>query len=292
MIFACALAQVGEFAFVLFSFAGQEGVLDPAQTGVLVAVVALSMAMTPLLMLVNERLLLPRLGTRERVEREADAIDEDSPVIIAGFGAFGATVGRLLKANGIRTTVLDIDSDQVDLLRKLGLKVYYGDASRHDLLHTAGAAKARLLVLALDTPEKTLELVHTAQRHFPNLTIMARAFDWSDAHGLLNAGVAYVYRENLDTSLRMGTDALRMLGFRAYHAQRAAQTFLRYDEASLRQLAEVRGDRVLYLNTARQRIAELERILQSDLNIQSQDRDDGWDSESLREDFGRRVVSG
>jgi monovalent cation:H+ antiporter-2, CPA2 family len=292
MIFACALAQVGEFAFVLFSFAGQEGVLAPGVTGVLVAVVALSMALTPLLMLANERLALPRLGTREQVVREADAIDEDSPVIIAGFGGFGATVGRLLKANGIGTTVLDIDSDQVDLLRKLGLKVYYGDASRHDLLHTAGAARARLLVLALDTPEKTLELVHTAQRHFPNLTIMARAFDWGDAHALLNAGVTYVYRENLDTSLRMGTDALRMLGFRAYQARRAAQTFLRHDEESLRQLAEFRGDRVVYLNTARQRIAELERILQSDLHLLGQDRDDGWDSESLREDFGRRMAEG
>jgi CPA2 family monovalent cation:H+ antiporter-2/glutathione-regulated potassium-efflux system protein KefB len=287
MLFAFALAQVGEFACVLFSFAYQEGVLAPEVTGVLVAVVALSMACTPLLMLINERLVQPRIGTLEQVEREADAIDEDNPVIIAGFGGFGATVGRLLKANGIGTTVLDIDSDQVDLLRKLGLKVYYGDASRYDLLHTAGAGKARLLVLALDSPEKTLALVHTVQRHFPNLTIMARAFDWSDAHGLLNAGVTYVYRETLDTSLRMGTDALRMLGFRAYQAQRAAQTFLRYDEESLRQLATIQDDRVVYLNTARQRIAELERILLSDLQIQSAERDAGWDSDSLREEFGR-----
>ncbi len=287
MLFAFALAQVGEFAFVLFSFADQEGVLAPEVTGVLVAVVALSMACTPLLMLINERLVQPRIGTREQVEREPDAIDEDNPVIIAGFGGFGATVGRLLKANGIGTTVLDIDSDQVDLLRKLGLKVYYGDASRYDLLHTAGAGKARLLVLALDSPEKTLALVHTVQRHFPHLTIMARAFDWSDAHGLLNAGVTYVYRETLDTSLRMGTDALRMLGFRSYQAQRSAQTFLRHDEESLRQLATVRDDRAVYLTTARQRIAELERILLSDLQIQSGERDAGWDSDSLREDFGR-----
>jgi hypothetical protein len=121
---------------------------------------------------------------------------------------------------------------------------------------------------------------------------MARAFDWGDAHALLNAGVTYVYRENLDASLRMGTDALRMLGFRAYQARRAAQTFLRHDEESLRQLAEFRGDRVVYLNTARQRIAELERILQSDLHLLGQDRDDGWDSESLREDFGRRMAEG
>jgi voltage-gated potassium channel Kch len=178
MLFAFALPQVGEFAFVLFSFANQEGVLDTTVTNPLVAAVALSMAVTPLLLLVNERLLQPRLGTKEQNTREADAITEQSPVIIAGFGGFGSTVGRLLQANGIQTTVLDIDSDRVELLRKFGLKVYYGDASRYDLLHTAGAQEAKLLVLALDTPEKTLELIHTARKHFPHLTIFARAFDW------------------------------------------------------------------------------------------------------------------
>lgn len=213
-------------------------------------------------------------------------------MIIAGFGGFGSTVGRLLKANGIGTTVLDIDSDRVDLLRKLGLKVYYGDASRHDLLETAGAARARLLVLALDSPEKTLDLVHTAQKHFPHLTILARAFDWDDAHDLLEAGVTYVYREALDTSLRMGTDALRLLGFRAYQAQRAAQTFLRHDEESLRELTARRADRTVYINTARQHIADLEQILLADLQDRGLERDLGWDAESLREEVRQRSFDG
>ncbi|HEY0734499.1 MAG TPA: NAD-binding protein, partial [Herpetosiphonaceae bacterium] len=233
-----------------------------------------------------------RFGTLEQEARPADAIDEQNMVIIAGFGGFGSTVGRLLKANGVPTTVLDIDSDRVDLLRKMGLKVYYGDASRYDLLQVAGAEKARLLVLALDSPEKTLELVETARKHFPQLTILARAFDWDDAHTLLEHGVSYVYREALDTSLRMGTDALRLLGFRAYQAQRAAQKFLRHDEESLRELTARRQDGAVYINAARQRIERLEQILQADLEDSGLERDAGWDAESLRDEVQRMPLDG
>jgi CPA2 family monovalent cation:H+ antiporter-2 len=287
-LFAFALPQVGEFAFVLFSFANQEGVLAPAVTSPLVAVVAISMALTPLLLLINERWLQPRLCVAPREEREADAIDDQTtPVLIAGFGSFGSTVGRLLKANGIPTTVLDIDSDQVDLLRNLGLNVYYGDATRHDLLHAAGAGQAKLLVLALDTPERTLAMVRVVREHDPHLVILARAFDWADAHDLIEAGVTHVYRQSLDSSVRMGTDALRLLGFRAYQAQRAAQKFLRHDEESLRELTEGRRDRAVYNNAARQRIETLERILRDDREDEGLERDSGWDAESLRDDFGR-----
>jgi monovalent cation:proton antiporter-2 (CPA2) family protein len=286
LLFAFALPQVGEFAFVLFSFANQEGVLEPGITSPLVAAVALSMALTPLLLVFNERALQPRVGTREAEVRAPDAIEEHNPVLIAGFGGFGSTVGRLLKAKGVGTTVLDSDPDRVDLLRRLGLKVYYGDASRHDLLETAGAAHARLIVLALDSPERTLELVHTARKHFPNLTILARAFDWQDAHDLQEAGVEHVYRQSLDTSLRMGADALRLMGFRAYHAERATQTFLRHDEESLRELtASRKGERSAYLSDARRRIEDLEGILLADLAEADLDRDAGWDPESLREEF-------
>jgi voltage-gated potassium channel Kch len=249
-----------------------------------VAVVALTMAATPLLMLLNERALLPRVGTRAGASREADRIDEHGHVIVAGFGRFGSTVGRLLRANGVSTTVLDNDSDRVELLRKLGLKVFYGDATRPDLLHSAGAERARLLVLALDSPEKNLELVATAKKHFPHLRVLARAADWGDAHELLEAGVAHVYRETLDTSLRLGVDALRLLGFRGYQAGRAARTFLRHDEESMRALAKSRGDRATYFSEARGRIEALERVLLADLADAGETRDLGWDAESLRED--------
>jgi len=285
LLLAFALPQVGEFAFVLFSFADQQGVLGPEITSPLVAAVALSMAITPLLLLVNQRLVQPRVGTHEAAEaREPDAIHETGTVLIAGFGSFGATVGRLLRANGIQTTVLDIDSDRVDLLRRMGLQVYYGDATRHDLLETAGAARARLLVIALDSPEKTLALVHTARKHFPQLTLLARAFDWQDAHDLLEAGVAYVYREALDSSLRLGAEALRLLGFRAYRAHRAAQRFLRHDEESLRELTARRKDGHVYVSAVRQRIEDLERMFEADRAEPALDRDAGWDADSIREE--------
>ena len=133
-----------------------------------------------------------------------------------------------------------------------------------------------------------MALVEIAHRHFPHLTILARAFGWDDAHALIRAGVTYVYREALDTSLRLGTDALRLMGFRAYQAQRAAQTFLRHEEAALRELATTRGDHALYINAARQRIEELERVLLADREERGLGRDEGWDAETLREESRQR----
>jgi len=284
LLLALGLPQVGEFAFVLFSFAGQQGVLTPAETGPLVAAVALSMAVTPLLLLVYQNVVQPRLGARKSSDREPDVTDEGGAVLVAGFGSFGSTVGRLLRASGVPTTVLDVDSDRVDFLRRMGLAVHYGDATRADLLHAAGAARARLIVIALDQPERTLELVETVRQHFPQLTILARAFDWQDAHELLDAGVTHVYRDTLDTSLRLGADALRLLGFRAYRAHRAAQRFLKHDEESMRELTGRRRDGSSYVSAARQRIEDLERMFEADRAEPALDRDSGWDAESLREE--------
>jgi voltage-gated potassium channel Kch len=286
LLFAFSLAQSGEFAFVLFSFATQHGVIGASVANPLIAVVAISMALTPLLMLLNERLVQPHFGTRERQTGEADAIDEHNPVIIAGFGRFGSVVGRLLRANGVGTTVLEYDSDHVELLRKLGLKVFYGDASRHDLLRAAGAEKARLMVLALDDHERTLGLVGTVKKHFPHLTLLARAAGRPEAYELLDAGVQHVYRETLDTSLRLGVDALRLLGGRAYRAHRAARTFRRHDEESVVELAQMRHDRGRYLSEAKQRIQALEQILLGELQWRTEDRDAGWDADSLRDEYG------
>ena len=286
VLFALALPQMGEFAFVLLSFAGQEGVLGPAVTSPVTAAVALSMAVTPLLLVLNDRVLQPRIGTRRQVDRPSDDIEGRAPVLIAGFGAFGATVGRLLTGRGVKTTVLDFDSDRVELLRQLGLEVYYGDATRADLLEVAGAAEGRLLVVALPDPDTTLALVRTARAHFPNLTILARAFDWADAHRLMAEGVEHVYRDTLDTSLRAGRDALTLLGSRVYAAHRATQTFRRHDEESLRRLYGVRDDRRTFISAARERIQELEHMLRLDLEESPDTRDAGWDPESLREEFG------
>jgi monovalent cation:H+ antiporter-2, CPA2 family len=288
LIFAFALSQVGEFAFVLLSFSTQRGVLRSESAGVLAAAVALTMALTPLLMLISERLILPRVGTKEAPDRASDTIEEDNPVIIAGFGRFGQIVGRLLRANGIGATILEFDSDQVDIMRRFGHKVYFGDALRHDLLETAGAGRAKLLILATDVAEKRLEIVHTVKKHFPNLKIFARATSRVDAYELLDAGVEHVYRETFGTSLRMGVDALRALGFRAHRAQRAAQAFQRHDERALRDMAEIRRQKDRdWFEAVRERGQELERVLRADITDREYVRDDAWDNETLREDVRR-----
>jgi CPA2 family monovalent cation:H+ antiporter-2 len=288
LLLAFSLPQVGEFAFVLLAFGAQVGVFGEAVARPLVAAVALSMALTPLLMLLDERVLRPRLGrTRSAVpERAPDVPDDRGTVIVAGFGGFGSTVGRLLRANGVATTVLDVDSDRVDLLRRMGLTVHYGDATRLDLLHAAGAARARAIVIALDTPERTIELSRLVRHEFPNIVVLARAFDWDDAHQLLEAGVAHVYRESLDTALRLGSDALHLLGFRAHAAHRAAQRFMRHDEESMRQLTALRlgDDRDRYFTAVRRRIEELEVALRADLAERDLVEDQGWDPETLREE--------
>jgi len=207
-------------------------------------------------------------------------------VIVAGFGRFGNIIGRLLRANGVGATVLDADAGNVEMLRRLGLKVFYGDASRPDLLRAAGAEKARLIILAIDDGENILELVRTVRKHFPHLKILARANGRSEAYALLEAGVEHVYRETLDTSLRVGVDALRMLGFRSHQAHRSARMFRRTDENDLRALASLRHDHKVYINSARQRIEDLESALRAEMQGGVEDRDAGWDTTSLQAEIG------
>jgi monovalent cation:proton antiporter-2 (CPA2) family protein len=292
MLFAFALAQGGEFAFVLFSFAVQNRVMTAETAGPLIGAVALSMALTPLLMLLNEKVVQPQFGVREQQQRAADAIDVENPVIIAGFGGFGSIIGRLLRANGIGVTVLELDSDKVDLLRKLGLKVFYGDASRRDLLHAAGADKAKVLILAINDPEKMIEIIHTAKKHFPHLALFARAADRTQAYDLLDTGVHHVYRETLDTSLRAGVDALRELGFRAYQAHRAAMTFRQHDEHAVAELRHLRHDTKNYITQARLKIEDLEQLLLAELQEPAEHLDASWDSASFLEDSGGKKEGG
>jgi voltage-gated potassium channel Kch len=271
---------------VLFSFATQQGVLPLDVTMPLVAAVALTMALTPLLMLVNEMLVQPRFGTPERERREPDAIEESSPVIIAGYGRFGSIVGGMLRANGIEATVLDLDSDHVEMLRTLGQKVFYGDASRLDLLRAAGAENARVLVVAVDDPERILAIVEAARKHFPQLQILTRAVGRTHAYELIDAGMEDVYRESFDSSIRVGVDVMRRLGVPAYEAQRRARMFRSHDEQALRELAGMRGDQKAYVHGVRQQTQELERILRSDALDFHPEQDAAWDDESLRREFG------
>jgi CPA2 family monovalent cation:H+ antiporter-2 len=282
VVFSVGLCQVGEFAFVLLAFIAQLGVLNAQWTGTLMAVTALSMALTPPLMLAAERWVLPRVGTTTAPEREPDTVDEHHQVIIAGFSHFGSTVGRFLRANGVEATILDNDSDRVDLLRRMGFKVFYGDATRHDLLESAGAGRARILISAVDGFEPAHRLVETAQKHFPHLTILVRARHRFDAYEFMEMGVTDVYREHLDTSIRLGVDVLRRLGHRGYTAYRAGQQFRRYDEAAMTELLATRHDLTTYISTVREQIAQQEALLTSDRQFVPSAGDHAWDSEEMR----------
>ena len=285
MLFTFSLAQGGEFAFVLFSFALQNNVLETSVVSPLIASVAVTMALTPLLMLLNEKIIQPRFGTKEQEEKEADEIDEKNKVIIAGFGKMGSIVGRFLSANGVSATYLDIDPDNVDLLRKMGLKVFYGDASRYDLLHAAGAEEAELLLITVDNSDKTFEIVETAKKHFPHLKIMVRTEGWTDSYQLIDEGIDDVYRESLDTALRMGADALYKLGHRRYQTHRALKTFRKHDEKYVRELAEMRHDQKELIRGAKQRIQDLEKLMLDEKQNLGKNKDLGWDATTLINEY-------
>jgi Kef-type K+ transport system membrane component KefB/voltage-gated potassium channel Kch len=263
-LFSFSLAQGGEFAFVLISFAAGLGLLAAQQANMLIAVVALSMALAPLLMMIDARIIQPRLDGMG-LKRETDRIEPaGSQAIILGHGRFGMTVGRVLAANGSKATVLDHDAEQIDALRRFGFKVFYGDASREDLLEAAGAADAKILVIAIDDREKTLQIIETAQRSFPHLEIFARAFDRPHAYILLNAGVTYVYREVFDSSLAMAEDALVALGQHPYEAAHAVRLLRKHDEALMRRSARHAGDIDTIIDISRAAQAEIERVLSGD----------------------------
>jgi len=281
--FALSLSQVGEFAFVLLSLIGQLNILSTADTGVMMAVTALSMTTTPLFLIVHDRFMVPRFGTRSTPDTQADTIEERNQVIIAGFSHFGSTIGRFLRANGVQATILDNDSDRVDLLRKMGFRVYYGDATRVELLESAGAEQARILVVAIDDPDTVFGLVRNIQRHFPHLVLMTRSRNRFDAYELLDLGVENIYREHLDTSIRLGVDVLKKLGHRSYAATRSGQKFREYDEAAMRTLASHRKDTKQYIMNVRQQIEQQEELLRNDRSHDPSTGDHAWDSEFMRE---------
>ncbi|MBB5352753.1 monovalent cation:proton antiporter-2 (CPA2) family protein [Haloferula luteola] len=264
LLFAASLAAGGEFAFVLLAAAQSAGALTAEIARPIIAMVALSMATTPLLILAAER-FIARGFQASPEEREPDVEDEGHPVIICGFGRFGHAVGRLVRNRGIGCTVLDYDSDQVELLRKLGISVFYGDASRGDLLEKAGAARARILIIALREVDATLRILEIVHREFPHLKVFVRAHSRSEAYEYLEAGEERIYRDTLDTSLQMGIDVLQELGFSAEEAGHVAQAYRKRDEQMVRHMARHRHDEKAYLNAAKEAVQSLDALMKSDL---------------------------
>ncbi|WP_430425811.1 monovalent cation:proton antiporter-2 (CPA2) family protein [Maribacter litoralis] len=282
LLLTFGLAQVGEFAFVLLSFAFQLNILEQEQMDILLVITALTMSLTPIISIINERFILPKIGTKESIKRPMDHIAKTQNVILVGFGHFGSTVGRFLRSHGIEATILDQDSNRVDFLRKMGFEVYYGDATRIDLLESAGIAEAKILICAIDNPSITKRITSLVKKHYPHVELMIRAQNRYDAYELLNMGFENIYRESLDTSLSLARDVLSKLGFRKYTLNRQVQNFIKYDESSLRRLASESKEDENYIFKARKELEEQERLLEEDFKRGIVEYDNHWDSESIR----------
>lgn len=274
-IFSFGLSQVGEFAFVLLSFSFQEHILSKEMTDLMMAVTAISMALTPLLMLFNEKVLSNSkcAVAPENNPDENDVEEEHNAVIIAGYGHFGTTIGRFLRANNIAATVLDNNSDNVHTLRKLGFKVYYGDATRHDLLEIAGAHEAKIVVITMGDSDARMRMIEMVKKQFPHLYILVRSENRDDAYDQMNAGIMHIYRETLDTSLRVGIDVMKLLGHDAFEAAKSAQTFFHHDEKTLKYLASMRNE-ANYMDVVREKIEELEELILADKKVIANEKEE------------------
>jgi glutathione-regulated potassium-efflux system protein KefB len=236
-LFTLGLAQAGEFGFVLVAFSVGQGVIPTDVAETLLLVIALTMLITPLLFILYDR--ISHRMSDAAAEFEADTIDEEGPVIIAGIGRFGQIVNRLLQGSGFNTVVLDHDIETIALMRRFGFKGFLGDPSRADILHAAGLDTARVLVVALDDPNVATRLVAYARKVRPDLHIIARAYDRVHTYRLYQAGANDIVREMFDSSLRAGRYALENLGLSEYEAAEAERLFYAHDRDAVRQLAEV-----------------------------------------------------
>ena len=257
-LFAVALSQVGEFAFVLFAAAGP---LLPAPTlALLNAAVAVSMLSTPLLFIIYEKLAARRFD-----EAAVDVVDEGNPVIVAGFGRFGQVVSRVLNGLRVRTTLIDHDPNQVDLVRRFGSPAYYGDASRLDVLERAGIARARLLVVAIDDEAAALRTVKQVRRRYPGLAVIVRAHSRTDASEYMDLGVPAV-RELFGSALDAAELALRALGHGPVAARRVTTQFRRHDEEMMERMSAHRGEVKQLIALSQQGRRDLEKLLTEEIN--------------------------
>jgi glutathione-regulated potassium-efflux system ancillary protein KefC len=280
-VFVILLAQGGEFGFVVFQAAQQAGVIDGPTSSLLVAAVAVSMLITPLALVLADKWLLPRL-TQHSAPKLAE-IDEpqNEQVIIAGFGRYGQIIGRLLLANGIKPTVLDYDSEAVEGIRRFGINVFYGDATRLDLLRKAGGDEARVLVVAIDDVEQSLALVDMAREHFPQLTIVARARNVQHFYQLRDRGVTLVERETFDSALMSGRSVLESLGFERHQARNLALRFRRHNLEQINEAAPHFKDESKLIALSKIGRAQMEQFMAEERQRKdSRATSEGWTEEA------------
>ena len=281
-VFIILLAQGGEFSFVVFQTATGAGVIDAQVSSLLVAAVAISMLVTPLLLLPADKWLIPRLAGQARRSKTVEELHDPQSrsVIIAGFGRYGQVVGRMLYANGIKPTVLDVDAEQIEAMRRFGWPVFYGDATRLDLMRTAGAATAKVLVLAIDDVDQSIEVAKMVRENFPDMTIVARARNVRHYFELHDLGVTLIERETLDSALMSARSVLEQLGWERHQARTLALRFRRHNVEQLVKLAPHRKDEAKLIAVSKRGRKQLEELF-------AQERDDaarqqsrvGWSSD-------------
>jgi len=276
-VFALLLGQGGEFAFVVFQAAAGARVLDAETTSLLIGAVALSMLLTPLLLVAFDRWVLPRYA---QVEQRSDMplLEEpqDAPIIIAGFGRYGQIVGRMLYANGLKATVLEHDAEQIDFLRRFDFSLFYGDATRLDLLRKAGAASARVLVIAIDDMDKSLKVADLAREHFPQLTVVARARNVTHWYALRDRGVRHIERETLDASLMTARSVLEAMGWQPHRARTLALRFRRHNLEQLEQAWPHHQDEAKLVSMSRAGRQQLEELFAQEREAREARRREGW----------------
>jgi len=257
------LSQGGEFAFVLFGLAVSYEIFEAPLRDMLVLVVSLSMALTPLLTLGWDGVVAPRL--RRGDDRPYDrGVEQDAPVIIAGFGRFGQVVGRVLRARRIPFTAMDADPAQIDFLKRFGNQVFYGDASRLDLLRAARADRARIFVLCIDDVQASVRTAREVQEHFPHLVIFARARNRAHAYQLMELGIEHVIRETFLSSLELTGDVLQQLGFSYSEARSTLDRFREHDERLLQESFQYQRDEKKLIEIAERSRRELESLFARD----------------------------
>lgn len=276
-LFAIALAQGGEFAFVLFQFSKTHGVLPTQTIEPLISAVAISMFLTPFLFLAYERFSMSSMQT-DKSESESDTIDRRGhKVILAGFGRLGTDLGRFLISAGIKPVIIDHDPTNIDVLRKLGYEVYYGDITRLDLLEAAGAAEAELLIITIGDLDKACELIQLARKHYPHLKIAANAHDRYAAFELMELGITRFQRETFGSALRLGQDALQLLGVDPYEAHRLMRIFRKNDAEMMPELYEKsREDEENYISMYQKHNEDLEELMRLDLDADLEALDKAW----------------
>jgi len=257
------LSQGGEFAFVLFGLAVSYEIFEAPLRDMLVLVVSLSMALTPLLTLGWDGVVAPRL--RRGDDRPYDrGVEQDAPVIIAGFGRFGQVVGRVLRARRIPFTAMDADPAQIDFLKRFGNQVFYGDASRLDLLRAARADRARIFVLCIDDVQASVRTAREVQEHFPHLVIFARARNRAHAYQLMELGIEHVIRETFLSSLELTGDVLQQLGFSYSEARSTLDRFREHDEKLLQESFQYQQDEKKLIEITERSRRELESLFARD----------------------------